>query len=318
MTGKTRLAALAAANAFLLASLVYGLFFSTGAAAKRSGNAPLSRMFPAAGPQGITLRDAEETVLRRDGEGWTVMLNGKPFPADPGKVEGLVRAAGEARPGRIVTENRGLWERFGVGDDAPARIVFSFPGGTVELILGEEEESGGGQYVRFPGTDAVRLLSRSLAFYTVQKTSYWSFLRLFPGDLDGRSVTSVTVEKGPATALFRENAGGGLLWKRPGGGVEVDQRAADSLADLLARLSGTEFANDEERAAAGLENPALRVSFTTAGRKTHAVAFGGPAGEGRRYCAGFSDGKPLPHLYKIGDFTYDRIGKLVRELAEAP
>lgn len=318
MTADKRILALTAGNLALLSLLVYGLFFSPRWGGRGTPDVPLSRVLPLKDLQEISLAGEEKTVLRREGGDWFLLLEGKPFPAESEKVERLLQAAGQARLLGTVTENRELWDRFGVGEEEPRRIVFSSPRGRGELILGDQDAQGRGWYIRFPGTDAVRLLSGSLSFYIDRNQAYWGRLRFFPPDLSGRDLGYLRVERGPPLHLFREKTPQGLVWVRAGGEAAGNQGSADSLADALARFAGSGFAVPPAAGGTGLEEPVLRISFTTGGGKTGTVSFGGPLGDSGLYCSGAMDGEPLPYLYKADVAVYRRIRDLIRESGGGP
>ena len=319
MKFRTKLIALGSLAAGLAASLILGTFFSYRGTERRSAEIPLMSALRTGTMREIAFYGAGGEILLRAGENrdWNIILDGRPFPAERGKVERFIEILDRSLISRPVTERRELWPVFEVQEENTRRIRLSGDAGMAVLILGKDGTDGSGQYIRFTGEDGVLLVSEDFLYYAEQTPAYWSELRLFPRTVEGRNITSLAVRSGssdPGYRLIRERGSDGVRWAAEGSSARIRQDRADAMAVAVAGAAGTAFAAAPENVDTGLEAPGVEISFTTSDLKTYRILIGRPADAEHWYCAAVEGETRLPYVYLYSSYGLSRMARTLGEL----
>ena len=183
-----------------------------------------------------------------------------------------------------------------------------------DIIAGKAAAGGGNDYVRLGQSNDVVLSNRSFDYYLNVEDKFWSYLRIFPEDLEGQSLMRITVDSAePLHYTLVLDAEQQNLWRIAGQPqLSLDNAKVDLLANNLADLEGTEFAAAVDRAEAGLTDPAARILLSTQDDKDFRLLIGGTAGEDQLYVA-LEDG---PYIYKVSEWRLKGILKPVDDLLE--
>lgn len=325
---RSKILVLGAAIAVLAAVYVLGLVFSPARMGRREAETPLlpgfnrdQRDLVAA----IELATAEGNLrLLNSRESWVLPGGSREYPASQSRIDAFFDFLSETKRARVVTDNPEAWAEFEVSGDAPQRIRLLDGEGNIltEIIIGKSATGGGDDYVRLGDSNEVVLSNRSFDYYLNVEDKFWSYLRIFPEDLEGQDLMRISID---SEVLFTDGTPGSLnytlvldaeqqnLWRvanRPQ--LTLDNGEVDLLANNLADLDGTEFAAAVDRAEAGLTDPAGQILLSTEDDRDFRLLIGGPAGEDQLYVAR-QDGA---YIYKVSEWRLKGILKTVDDLLE--
>jgi hypothetical protein len=307
--------------AVLAAAYVLGLVFSPARMGKREAETPLlpgfnrdQRNLAAV----VELSTAEGSLkLFKKGESWVLPGGRLEYPVSRSRIDALFDFLAEMKRTRIVTDNPDAWPDFEVGDAAPRRIRLLDEAGNIltDIIVGKAATGGGDDYVRRGDSSEVVLSNRSFEYYLNVEDKFWSYLRIFPEDLEGQSLMRISID---SEVLFADGTPGPLkytlvldaeqqnLWRVAGQPqLPLDNAAVDLLANNLADLEGTEFAAAVDRAEAGLTDPAGQILLSSQDDRDFGLLIGGTTGEDQLYVAR-QDGV---HIYKVSEWRLKGILK---------
>ena len=218
--------------------------------------------------------DKQQLVLTRQGEDWVLPGNGG-FPADSGKVKGLLERLQGLKHGLAVATTGGAQTRFKVSDAAFERRV--------QLAQGDETLATL-YFGTSPGLRQVHARTKDDdAVYTTEFSNYEAPLK--PGDWEDQAVLQFprdeieSMDPGPVTLARAPDstapadgkpkpAATGWSGTGLGAGEAVNQASADDLASQLAGLTIGSVLGREARPDYGLDQPALVVRVTRRGGKT--------------------------------------------------
>lgn len=317
---------LGVAITLLAAAYVLGLVFSPARTGRREAEAPLLTEFNRDQRElvaSIELDGAEGTLrMVKRGESWVLPAGGKEYPASPSRIDAFFDFLAETKRTRVVTENPEAWADFQVNDEAPRRIRLLDEAGNLltEIFIGKAAAGGGNDYVRLGDGNQVVLSNRSFDYYLNVEEKFWSYLRIFPEDLEGQNLMRISIN---SEVLFADGTPGSLaytlvldadqrnIWHladRPQ--LPLDNAAVDLLANNLADLEGTEFAAAVDRAEAGLRNPAGQILLSTEDDRDFRLLIGGAADKDQLYVA-LQDGR---YIYKVSEWRLKGILKTVDAL----
>ena len=311
---------LGAIIAVLAAAYVLGLVFSPARMGRREAETPLlpdlnrnQRDLVAA----VELSGEEGSLkLVKNEESWVLPGGAREYPASRSRIDAFFNFLAETKRTRVVTGNPQAWPDFGVGDEARRRIRLFDGAGNIltDIIVGKAAAGGGDDYVRLGDSNDVVLSNRSFDYYLNVEDKFWSYLRIFPEDLEGQSLMRISVDSpGPLHYTLVLDAEQRNLWRVAGQPqLPLDNAEVDLLANNLADLEGTEFAAAVDRAEAGLTDPAARILLSTQDDKDFRLLIGGAAGEDQLYVA-LEDG---PYIYKVSEWRLKGILKPVDDLLE--
>ena len=317
---RRKILVLGAAIALLAAAYVLGLVFSPARMGRREAETPLlpdfnrnQRDLVAA----VELSGEEGSLkLVKNEESWVLPGGAWEYPASRSRIDAFFNFLAETKRTRVLTDNPQAWPDFGVGDEARRRIRLLDGAGNIltDIIVGKAAAGGGNDYVRLGDSNDVVLSNRSFDYYLNVEDKFWSYLRIFPEDLEGQSLMRISVDSpGPLHYTLVLDAEQQNLWRVAGQPqLPLDNAEVDLLANNLADLEGTEFAAAVDRAEAGLTDPTARILLSTQDDKDFRLLIGGAAGEDQLYVA-LEDG---PYIYKVSEWRLKGILKPVDDLLE--
>jgi len=222
------------------------------------------------GPKGARVE------LVRSGDGWNVASAGG-FPAEPGKVDGLLTRLVGLRHGAPVATSAGALLRFKVADsDFERRITLEANGKQLASAVFGTTEALRSVHARAAGAKGVELVDFS-TWDAPTTSDEWldrTALHIPRDEIDAVEVGGVTVERAPPPASAAAPASSSaphleslVTWRATGlpPGANVDPKAADALVAAVADLSFTGLAGPEPAGGFGLDHPQLVVSVRRKG-----------------------------------------------------
>jgi len=250
-------------------------------------------------------------------------VDGDEYPAAQSRIDALLDFLRTTKRSRLVTANPEAWEDFGVDTSAEQQIRLSDAAGSVllGLIVGKVDEGRGGTYVRLESSNDVVLVNRMFDYYLNTAARFWSYLRMFPQDLEGSDINRISVKSSPGLLGDDSAALGYTLllgegrqreWKLvdSSAAVELDNAKVDRLANALAGLEGTDFAAVRSPAESGLASPAGEILVSTGEGRDFRLLVGSPVGEDRYYAA--LEGER--YVYEVARFRVEGLFKALPEL----
>ncbi len=316
---------LAVIIALLAGAYILGFFFSPARVGKREAQSPLLDRIDWDSVAEVRLKSEQgEVELVYTGASWVLPGGTVELPASQSRIEALVDFLKELKRSRIVTANPEAWEDFDLGSEAARRIeLFDSAGaGLVDLIIGKAETGGSSNYVRLGTSNEVVLSNRLFNYYLNVDPKFWSYLRIFPKDLQGQDLMRISVK---SKVLFEDGAQSDLdytlllsigeqsAWQsaeQPE--LNLDNSEIDLLASNIAGIEGIEFAVGVSAAEAGIDDPAAQVLISTADDRDFRLLVGGYGGEKQLYAA--LEGGKL--IYKVSEWRLKGILKPLDELIE--
>jgi len=311
--------------ALLAAAYVLGLVFSPARVGKREAESPLVEGFKRqVSDQVAEIRLTSgngSLILVKSAEQWTLPGPDRDYPASATRIDTFLGFLADVAKTRVVTDNPDSWEEFQVHAGSDRRIQLFDSSGVelLEIIIGKSSAGGGDDYLRLGSSNEVILSNRSFDYYLNVEQEFWSYLRIFPEDLEGQSVMRITVESRlqfgaePAEdldytlVLSSEQPAVWKLVDRETG--ELDNKQVDLLAGNIADLEGTRFAiADPEQT--GLSSPAARVLISTIDDRDFRLRIGSRTGEDQYY-ASLENGELV---YEVSEWRIKGILKSVEQL----
>jgi len=287
MSFRTRLLALGAALACLLALLVLGIFFSPDRVQARTSGRPLLPGVSAQKIDGIDIAVNGETRirLRRTAAGWEIPTGTRPYPASTDRIATFLRTVtGLQRTSLVSSDSRHLSE-LGLSAEA-ARLLVLHQAGAPDagLLVGKRGPSGDADYVQVQGEPSVYLARGSLAFFLAQDQPSWYELHVLPDDVQGTTIAAITVSgsldlDGSGTSVLR----GGYTLRRPSADKQdqwvigspektADRVTAGAMASSLAMLEGVDFAESPGSARSPAGPDRLEITVATFEGKKYSLS----------------------------------------------
>jgi hypothetical protein len=330
MSFRTKLISLSAVIGVLAAAYVLGLIFSPASVRQRELETPLVVRLEADSVAKIRLMGPDGSLtLEKRGDEWLVPMNGENYPAADSRIEALLDFVQSTKRSRLVTSNPEAWKDFGVDAEANQKIEMMDATGAMllGLIVGKVDEGRGGTYVRLESANEVVLVNRMFDYYLNTAGRFWSYLRMFPADLEGTDINRVSLkspagfpseEAGALSYTLLLGEGRERNWKvlDSAAQLELDNAKVDRLANALAGLEGADFAPPGAREQAGLDSPRAELLVSTAKGQDFRLLVGNQVGEDRYYAA-LEGGE---YVYEVARFRLQALFKPLPELAreEAP
>jgi Domain of unknown function (DUF4340) len=300
---RRRLAWVCAALAVLLALFVLGIVFSPDRVQARAAGQPL---LPGVLPQnivGIDISVGGKLVmsLRRTASGWELPSGPRLYPASADRITTFLRVVSGLTRTSLVSRDATHLAELGLAPDSARLVVLHQAAGKPDLAfdVGARGPGGDADYVRVRGEQSVYLARGQVSFFLSQEPSSWYELHVLPDDVQGTTVSSVTVsgsvplEEPPGAALSggytlsRPSADKLDQWEIEGTSKTVDPVMAGAMVSSLANLEGVDFADG---AALGASRGGLRLAVATFA--------------GKRYVLDVRRG-PLPgRLWISGDWSH--------------
>jgi len=189
----------------------------------------------------ITAGNQVQATLKRSEAGWT-LAERDGYPADAGKLRGLLLALVEAQRVEAKTINPALHERLGVEDLAAAEargVAVELQGGgqPLRIIVGDNATQGKGTYVRLDGDAQSWLIDRNVA--VERKPTEWLQRELANISAARIAEVEVTPDTGAPIRIARKSEGEGgdfALQDVPRSREPLSEFVADATAGLLDAL----------------------------------------------------------------------------------
>ncbi len=311
----------------LVVAYVLGLVFSPASVRRRETQTPLFSILSEEVVSQVQLKSPDGSLtLSKEGDSWTVPVNGVDFPAAESRIQGLVDHLVGLKRIQTVTQNPEEWGTFEVGKDAPRRLALLDAQGkaVADLLIGKEGTGGQGTYVRIQGSDTVILVDKSFDYYLNVTPKFWSYLRVFPKDLEGRDLNRISVRSSVKlgdsqgdTLRYTLTLGDKGSWQveqpaRPG--LALSDKEVDQVANSLAGFEGTEFVAGISDEQAGLTRPQAEVLFDTTGKQSYRLLVGKAAGEKQYYVKLAGE----TFSYRAASWRLENILKPLEDLVEKP
>jgi len=302
--------------AALVAFAVLGLIAIFALRRPEKGEAPSDRPRPVAKISGADLDTLEVTrqgttvTLKRDGGKYQVTA-----PVSAAADEANAKAAFEAIEKLdltdLVTDQKGKQAEFQVDDAGAVRVVAKNgkAGGKVlaDLLVGKA--NGSGTMVRPAGKDDVWSAAGSIR-YTFDKSQ---------ADWRDRSVTTFTAgdaekidvkAKDGSHITLAKNGKDGTVdkWDVKDSSVKIDKldmTVPNNIVSAMASFKTNEFANDAKPADTGLDAPALTVTVSLKGGKSHTILVGNKKGDEDYY----AKTPESPQVLLVRKYNLERVNK---------
>jgi len=241
-----------------------------------SGPRPGEPLFPGFDPASAAVLRIEQAgdsvVLTRDERGWAVAERDG-FPAHAPTVEELLERLAALSSTDLVASERGSHELFGLARGAARLVVGDASDATlIDLWSGRPADEATGSYLRVEGSDAAY---RAAAIpVLVAEPVRWLDTRVAEIDPPTVRVVDVTWAGGESQRLVRGEDG---RWTVTGGSGPA-RKLTPQEVDPLLLVAGTVYLDDVSEltlAEAGLEPPALELSFELARGTRRRIQLGG-------------------------------------------
>jgi hypothetical protein len=275
VTFRVRLVAVCSALAVLLVLFVVGTVFSPERVQARTAARPLLPGVSAQKIDGVEITESGVTtvLLRRAASGWetprgtTEGTAPKAYPVSADRVATFLRTvAGLRRTSQVTSDPQHLGE-LGLGSEGSRTLVLHQAGAPdAALQVGKRGPAGDADYVRVRGEDRVYLARGTLSFFLSQKLPYWYELHVLPDDVQGTTISEITVSGALETlqggyTLRRVSADKLDQWTV--GESPADRVTAGAMASSLANLEGVDFAESGSGRTGGGEAGRLVIAVKT-------------------------------------------------------
>lgn len=289
---------------------------------------------PAEGPVASAREPAQNVVIERDGQGFSVkdaQKADKRFAAEEAQVVGLLDAIAEFVPGDRIANDKAKLKDFEIDDEQALRVIVKAKGGAgLDLLFGRAAKSGG-TTVRAAGSSDVFVAKGRLGALAKKDLSQWRKKGIVNKKAD--EIEAVTIARADGTVLelqaqtqevpAPEGAPEGTApttkttWSltQPATlppGFRLDPQSLSRVAASLATLRAADFADDQTAADAGLTGPHTTLSAKVKGGGTVVVHLGGVDDKKRLYVRVDGD----PQLYLVPEYTAKNLDKGLDDFRE--
>ncbi len=247
MSFRSRLAAVCSALAALAGLFLLGLLLPQGGSEARAVEAPL---LPLASPGELAAVEIHAggrvLELRRTDGGWEAREDGRVWPASTERAEALATLLAGLRRGRLVSSDPA--RRGELGLDSGPLLVLRPKEGRPEIRLRVGGRAPGGQedYLGLEGQRQEYLVRGNLSVLLSQDRAYWLNLYVFPDEVRGETIRSLTVQGAVRAGAGEPPIRGGYTLARSGEGWTLDGKpagtlAARAMAEAMAELQGEDL-----------------------------------------------------------------------------
>ncbi len=313
----------------LIIIYILGIIFSPASIRRREAETQLFPILNKDRISEIKISDPEDSVtLKKTDNAWTILIGGIYFPASDSRIEALLKHLISLKRNKVLSVNPDTWKDFDVAGDTGQRILLfdKSENKIVDLVVGKAGLGGKGRYVRIEGTEEVIQVDKFFYSYLNTDKKYWSHLKLFPSDFEGRDFISITVrshislnEDNAASSpldytLVMREGGENLAWKVEGReNMVLSNKKVDRMANSLANFEGIEFAAGISEQAAGFFSPSAVILFTTVDDRTYRLLIGNRAPEADQFYVKLEG---QTYSYLAAEWRIKEIIKPLEELLE--
>ncbi len=293
MKFQTKFIALSGAAGLLALTIVLALVFSPANNQRRSASASLLSDRNRAKVGEISLTAEGKTIsIVKNGEQWSLNLDGKSYPASADKVDDFFTALQSVKELYKISSKPESMQSFGL---APVgkRVTLKDSSGKaiLDIKLGNQDKSGKNIYLAYEGKDTVLSGKNSFASFVRVDDRSWADLRVLPQDIKETDIQELEVWADIAEssgmegrklsyALIRDARRG---WKVKGDDVvKLDASFVDQyLRALLKFESDSLVSEDREGAAALIAKPSARVTLKSGKGAEYVILASAQDGENR-------------------------------------
>ena len=250
--------------------------------------------------------DAAVTLKRTDGA-WTLTdLDG--FPADATKVNQLLARLAELQGGIPAATSATARDRFRVAEDDFERRVHLFAGDDTVATLYLGSSPGMGQiHARAGDSDVIQVVELA-AFDIPVKADDWIdrlMLRVPREQIATIELGGLRIARAESSEDPAADSQTPQRWQADGlaDGEQLDQQAADTLAERLSELSIGAVLGGEAKAEYGLSDPVLDLSVTPAGGEPVRYRIG-KSDDGQRFTLQASS---RPEYFRLPSYTAEQL-----------
>ncbi|GEM_PF-2747823 len=310
----------------LAVSYTLGTIFSPENVHKRRSNIPLYANLKTDKVIKIEVGTKDGKIdIVKNGKAWSVLIDGKPYPANPNKVDSILKEIKKLKQGKVISKNPDNWKDFDVTKDKAKTIAFydSKNKKLVRLLVGKSGLGGSGYYVRRDDDNTVFQIERDISYYLNIKDDFWSYLKIFPQDIKKDKVIKVVVNKRGAFddkdkyaelkyTLYKNESKEGASWKiREAENKKIDEDEVDILLGDIIRLEGVRFVTGKNPKDVGLVKSDTFLEITTENNKSYRIIVGKKNPKEEQFYVKLKDGE---YIYLVSVWQLKRIFKGMDEL----
>ena len=261
----------------------------------------------------ISRSGGEALALARNSGGWFVSREGAEYPAKESRVEDLLRFFTTRASFPVRANSAASHERFGLTEEAAARIVIRGGPGVplLDLLAGNGDALGRDLYLRRGGQDEVRSGEDRISSYLNSAPSSWYMLRLFPetASLGVDTVQRLVVVPPPdgEAGAFTLRRDGGNWVREDGDGAALDQLKVEGYIRAIIEAEGEDFVPD-------MAEPVFTegsVTLSLGDGSTRFIRLGPVLESGNRS----AEVSGSPYIYALAAWTVNRIFRDAAEFA---
>jgi hypothetical protein len=265
----------------------------------------------------ISRSGGEGLTLVRNSGGWFVSREGAEYPAKEARAEDLLRFFTTRASFPVRANSAASHERFGLTEEAAARIVIrAGPGAPLlDLLAGNGDALGRDLYLRRNNQDEVRSGEDRISSYLNSAPSSWYMLRLFPetGSLGVDTVQRLTVtlppdpEGGEAGTFTLRRDGGNWVREDGNGGTTLDNLKVEGYIRAIIEAEGEDFVPD-------MADPVFTegsITLSLGDGSTRFIRLGPVLESGSRS----AEVSGSPYIYALAAWTVNRIFRDAAEFA---
>ena len=261
----------------------------------------------------ISRSGGDALALVRNSGGWFVSREGAEYPAKESRVEDLLRFFTTRASFPVRANSAASHERFGLTEEAAARIVIRGGPGVplLDLLAGNGDALGRDLYLRRGGQDEVRSGEDRISSYLNSAPSSWYMLRLFPetASLGVDTVQRLAVVPPPdgEAGAFTLRRDGGNWVREDGDGAALDQLKVEGYIRAIIEAEGEDFVPD-------MAEPVFTegsVTLSLGDGSTRFIRLGPVLESGNRS----AEVSGSPYIYALAAWTVNRIFRDAAEFA---
>ncbi len=210
----------------------------------------------------IEVRGATLSTLKKEGAGWVVIdpaKPGRPHPADPSLVTGLLDNLKDLKATDFITEKDEKLAEFEVDEKKGLAVTLSGETGPMLDVVFGKSARGGGGYLRLLKSRQVFVTPSTLSWMLRRDPNSWRKRAFFPAKAEELTRATATDAEGSKLPL---ELGADGKWALTAGtttppNFRFDAEAARQVATTLASLSASEFLDDVSDDVLGFAAPHL-------------------------------------------------------------
>jgi hypothetical protein len=269
---------------------------------------------------------ASDIVLAASGGAWTIKSGDAIYPAQSGRVESFVKALLGASELIQVSKSKDNWAGFEVTDEAAKRVTVKNVKGAVvgDFLVGKQEPTARGIYVRMAGKDPVFQTPNSFGSYLQNEAKYWEYLRLLPEGLKIENVQSFEVKANLSLddtgsrkigESYRLVRGKGEAWSAEGrADISIDASKATTAVRNVLDFEAADF-SAEKADQAGLTAPSATVYLAIGNGNSYQINVGSRIKDSGKFYLSVSGGK---YVYLAESWMIENIVKTLDSVKATP